>query len=71
MATHSSNLARKSNGQRNLAGYSSWGHKELDTTWQMSTAQTQEIQKGGICGMVLGAWPSLANNLAAPICIVM
>ena len=26
-------LAGKSQGQRKLAGYSSWGHKELDTTW--------------------------------------
>ena len=25
-------LPGKSNGQRNLAGYSPWGHKELDTT---------------------------------------
>ena len=31
-ATHSSNLARKFNGQRSLAGYSSRGRKELDTT---------------------------------------
>ena len=32
MATHSSTPARKSNGQRNLAGYSPWGCKESDTT---------------------------------------
>ena len=25
------------NGQRNLAGYSPWGHEELDTTQQLST----------------------------------
>ena len=25
-------LPRKFHGQRSLAGYSSWGHKELDTT---------------------------------------
>ena len=25
--------------QKNLAGYSPWGHKELDTTEQLSTAQ--------------------------------
>ena len=31
VATHSSILG-KSHGQRNLAGYSPWGHKELDTT---------------------------------------
>ena len=32
MATHSSILAWKSYGQRSLAGYSPWGHKESDTT---------------------------------------
>ena len=33
VATHSSILAwKKSHGQRNLAGYSPWGSKELDTT---------------------------------------
>ena len=32
MATHSSILAWKPHGLRNLAGYSEWGHKELDTT---------------------------------------
>ena len=32
MATHSSILAGKSHGQRNLVGYSPWGHKESDIT---------------------------------------
>ena len=32
MATHSSTLAWKIHGQRNLVGYSLWGHKESDTT---------------------------------------
>ena len=32
MATHSSILAGKFHGQRSLAGYSPWGHKESDTT---------------------------------------
>ena len=33
MATHSSILAwEKSHGPRSLAGYSPWGHKELDMT---------------------------------------
>ena len=31
MATHSSILAWKIYGQRSLAGYSPWSHKELDT----------------------------------------
>ena len=37
MASHSSILAGKLHGQRILAGYSPWGHKESDTTEQLST----------------------------------
>ena len=29
-------LPGKSNGQRILVGYSPWGHKELDTTYQLN-----------------------------------
>ena len=36
MATHSSILARKSHGQRNLAGYSPWGYTESDMTEQLN-----------------------------------
>ena len=39
MATHSSIFARKSHGQRSVAGYSPWGPKESNTTdytWQES-----------------------------------
>ena len=32
MAIHSSILAGEAHGQRSLADYSLWGHKELDTT---------------------------------------
>ena len=32
MATHSSILPGKSHGQRSLAGYGPWGHKESDLT---------------------------------------
>ena len=32
-------LPGESHGQRSLAGYSPWGHKESDTTEQLSTAQ--------------------------------
>ena len=31
MATHFSIIAWEKYGQRNLVGYSPWGHKELDT----------------------------------------
>ena len=36
MATHSSILTGKFHGQRNLAGYSPWDHKELDTIEQLT-----------------------------------
>ena len=36
MATHFSFLPGKSHGQRNLLGYSSWGHKESDITEQLN-----------------------------------
>ena len=39
MGTHSSILAWRIHGQKCLVGYSPWGHKELDTTEQLSTAQ--------------------------------
>ena len=35
MATHFSILAWKFHGQRSLAGYGPWGHKESDTTEQL------------------------------------
>ena len=44
MATHSSILAREFQGQRSLAGYRPWGHKELFTTKQL--AQTLKGIRG-------------------------
>ena len=37
MVTHSVFLPEKLHGPRSLAGYSPWGHKEPDTTEQLST----------------------------------
>ena len=31
-------LPGESHGQRSLAGYSPWGHKESDATWQLSSS---------------------------------
>ena len=40
MATHSRySYLENPHGQRSLASYSPWGHKESDTTEQLSTAQ--------------------------------
>ena len=36
MATYSNILAGKSHGQRNLVGYSLWGHKESDMTYRLN-----------------------------------
>ena len=36
MTTHSSMHAREFHGQRSLAGYSSWDHRESDTTEQLN-----------------------------------
>ena len=36
MATHSVSLPGEFHGQRNLAGYSPWGHKELDMTERLT-----------------------------------
>ena len=39
IATHSNIVAWRIPGQRSVAGYSLWGHKELDMTERLSTAQ--------------------------------
>ena len=38
-------LSRESHGQRSLAAYSPWGHKESDMTEQLSTAQMHQLGK--------------------------
>ena len=43
MATHSSILAWRPHGQRSLAGYSPWGHKELDITERPSAARNPRL----------------------------
>ena len=44
---HSSILAGKSHGQRSLAGYSPWGHKELDMTeWLTLSLKSHWIEEG-------------------------
>ena len=37
-------LPRKSHGQRNLAGYSAWGHKESDTTEQLTLKEGKKLR---------------------------
>ena len=40
MATHSSILPGEFHGQRSLVSYSPWGHKESDTTEQLTHTHT-------------------------------
>ena len=42
MATHSSILAGEFHGQKSLAGYSSGGGKELDTTERLTTTHKNQ-----------------------------
>ena len=42
MSSHSSILAWRIHGQRSLVGYSTWGHKELDTTEWLTLSQNKE-----------------------------
>ena len=44
MATHST--PGESHGQKSLTGYSPWGHKELDTTEQLTHTHTLNGMKG-------------------------
>ena len=36
-------LPREFHGQRNLEGYSPWGHKESDTTERLTLSQRKEV----------------------------
>ena len=51
-------------GQNNLAGYSPWGCKELDTTEQLSTVQHRLQVRGK--GLAAAGWSRLCS-LHAPI----
>ena len=46
MATHSSIFAHEIHGQRNLAGYSPWGHTELDLTCTHAVLGSMESGEG-------------------------
>ena len=55
MATHSSILACKIHGHRNLVGYNPWGHKESDTTEHTRRSSMQKISKE------TGDWNNIKN----------
>ena len=64
MATHSSILAWKPHGQRNLVGCSPWDCKESDTTEQagMDFQETRKEQQWGIkYNHCASAFPLLAS----------
>ena len=47
-ATHSVFLPGEFHGQRSLAGYSPWAHKELDTTKRLTLTHTSSTLKPSI-----------------------
>ena len=52
-------LPGKSQGQRNLEGYSPWGHTELDTTEELySLTQSQRQAADFLATLVLYLWSS-------------
>ena len=58
VAIHSSTIAWKIHGQRNLVGYSPWGRKELD--------MTEQLHVHVICQTVLSRPWELSKNQKVP-----
>ena len=56
-------LPRESHGQRSLAGYSPWGHNELDTTQRLTQGDNTEGQACNLRPALLGGGPSRAQQL--------
>ena len=48
MAPHLSILPGESHSQRNLAGFNPWGHKESDTTEQLSLIIIKLLTNHGV-----------------------
>ena len=49
-------LPEKSSGQRNLLGYSPWGHKEWDTTKNPCTTRAWTLRSGGVIPSGSSSW---------------
>ena len=61
MATHPSILAWEIHGRRSLAGYSPWGHNELDTTehshrWATHNGAQSVLETTSILGSLSEVW---------------
>ena len=73
MATHSSILAWKSPWTEEPGGYSPWGHKESDTTEQLSTAHNTNTKKktlmAGGESMKMQCISSLRNKVQGQVLI--
>ena len=54
MATHSSTLAWKVPRMESLAGYSPWGHKELDTTERLHFHFHKKLKELTLLGATAG-----------------
>ena len=62
MATHSTILAWKCHGQRSLAGYSPWSHKESDRTEQLTRLQGWGVALLYLCQRLEQGCSSAANT---------
>ena len=73
MTTHSDILAGEFHGQRSLAGYSTWGRKELDTTEQITFAlfhfkTGNQPLKPGLANTIIPGWcPRILLAISAPL----
>ena len=74
-------LPGKSHGQRSLAGYSPWGHKESDTTKRLSNRGSLAVRQGPVfssqvsltqvlllTSVVPGAWNSSLKSFSPTSC---
>ena len=57
VAIHSSIPAGESHGQRSLAGYSPWSHKELDMSEQLTLSLFFFFTSKILCGVSGFFWP--------------
>ena len=72
MATYSSILPGESHGQGSLEGHSPRGHKESDTTWQLSAAaRNSHILLFYIVFLILFSWMRKLEQRCLQLAAVM
>ena len=66
MATHSNILAWRIHAQRRLAGYSPWGHKQLDIIWTNNTFTYEDTAIVPCLRYVLCQWSAMIGTELVP-----